>query len=102
MHGRCLKLTIPKDLYDESMTIVREKGYSNLQELAKESLRKKVWDLKLEQQISRLESLKGSAKPRPRLTNAQRDKIAREHTPEKSKFFTKKYGLEKFTNSPDI
>lgn len=95
MQSKSVKLTINRQLYNEGMFLVKDLGYSNIQELVAESLRNKIQEIKVQRIIADLEKLKGSAKPRPRLTRAQREKIAREHTPERARQITKEFGLDK-------
>lgn len=94
MESKHVKLTVPKKLYQESLQVVKEFGYSNIQDLTVEGLRKQVIDLKRQQALINLKNSFGSAKPKPRLTKEQKEKIAKKHTPERSKEITKKYGLE--------
>ena len=97
MNSKFVKLTLPLKLYRDGVETVKEFGYSNIQELTVEGLRNKIMELKRERAVIALEKLKGSAKPRPRLTQEQRDKIAREHTPERARQMTKMFGLEDVT-----
>lgn len=77
------------------MFLVKDLGYSNIQELVAESLRNKIQEIKVQRIITELEKLKGSAKPRPRSTREEREKIALEHTPERARQITKEFGLDK-------
>lgn len=73
-------------------------SYESLQEFFKEKLREEIKKHEETQAIiKRLEKLKGSVKPKPRLTKEERDRIAWELTPEKSRQLTKRYGLEDVT-----
>lgn len=91
MESRHVKLTMPIKLYEDSKLLAKENGYSNIQDLALESLRRQIAELK---KIADLRKLLGSAKPRPRLTKEEKEKIAREHTPEEARRLTKEFGFE--------
>jgi len=94
MINKQINIRIPKTLYKESEIIIKEEGFSNLQELIKQTLREKI---KEHQIIKELEKLKGISKSRKVLTKIEKDKIARELTSKKSEEIIKKYGLEEFS-----
>ena len=94
MESKHVKLTLPARLYQESTKLVKEFGYSNIQDLTVESLRKNIIELKREQALVNLKKNLGSVKAKPRLTKEQRELIAEKHTPTRAKEITKKYGLE--------
>ena len=93
MTSQYVKLTLPKKLYQEGLQIVKELGYSNIQDLTVESLRKQILELKREQALINLKKNFGSAKPRPRLTKGQKEDIAK-HSLKRAKEITKRFGLE--------
>lgn len=93
MESKYVKLTVPKKLYQESLQLVREFGYSNIQDLTVECLRKQVIELKRQQALINLKKSFGSVKGKQMLTKAQREVIAEEHTPKKASAITKEFGL---------
>lgn len=92
METRQVKLTIPKNLYEEGNNIVNEFGYSNIQELALESLRKKVIELKKQQALINLKKNFRSVKAKP-LTEEERKKIAEEYLKKKPSEILRKFNL---------
>lgn len=98
MEGRQINIRINETLLKRSKKMLESGSYESLQEFFKEKLREEIKKHEETQAIiKRLEKLKGSVKPKPRLTREERDKIAREHTPEKSRELMKKYGWEDIT-----
>jgi len=93
MINKQINIRIPEALYRESEIIIKEEGFSNLQELTKHVLREKIKEYKI---IRELEKLKGSSKSSRILTEEERNKIARELTSKKSEEITNKYNLHKF------
>jgi ribosomal protein L29 len=93
MESKYVKLTLPRKLYQDSLKLVKEFGYSNIQDLTVDSLRKQTIELKKEQALINLKKNLGSVKPKQRLTKEQREKIA-ETSLTRAKEITKKYGLE--------
>lgn len=91
MGSKYVKLTIPEKLYGDSLAVAREFGYSNLQDLTVESLRKQVLELKREQALSNLKKNFGSLKAGKRLTRKEMEELAIKHTPARAKEITKKY-----------
>lgn len=67
-------LRIPKRLYVRCVQIVKENGFSSVQELTREALREKINDYETQAAIERLRKLKGSVKNIKRLTKEERDK----------------------------
>ncbi|MDO8740400.1 MAG: hypothetical protein Q7J54_02365 [Candidatus Woesearchaeota archaeon] len=57
METKQVKLTLPKSLYDEGNELVREFGYSNLQDLTLEGLRKEVMELRKQQALMNLKNI---------------------------------------------
>lgn len=94
MKSRYIKLTVPENLYREGILLVKEFGYSNIQDLTVESLRSRILDLRKQLVLMRIKRLQGSVKPGPRLTREEKEEIARKHTPERARWITKKYHLE--------
>ena len=93
MQSTYIKLTLPKKLYQDSLKLIKEFGYSNVQDLTVESLRKQIIDLKKQQALINLKKNFGSVKARPRLSKQEKETIAERHTPVRAKEITKKYGL---------
>jgi len=93
MVSNYVKLTVPSKLYKDGLKLVKEFGYSNIQDLTIESLRKQVIELKRQQALINLKRSFGSVKPRARLTKEQKEKIA-ESSLKRAKEITKRYNLE--------
>ena len=93
MESKYVKLTVPKKLYQDSLQIVKEFGYSNLQDLTVEGLRKQVIELKKQQALINLKKSFGSMKPKPRLTKEQKEKIA-ETSLERADRIAKEFGVD--------
>lgn len=93
METKQVKLTLPKSLYEEGNKLVQEFGYSNLQDLTLEGLRKEVMELRKQQALMNLKKNFGSVKPKPRLTKEQKERIA-ETSLKRAKEITKRYNLE--------
>lgn len=94
MESKYVKLTLPKKLYQEGLFMVKEFGYSNLQDLTIESLRKQVIELKREQALINLRRNLGSVKFKKRMTVKQKEEIAKKHTPLRAKELTKEFELK--------
>ena len=94
MINKQINIRIPETLYKESEIIIKKEGFSNLQELIKQTLRERVKEYAI---IKKLEKLKGSVKSNKILTKEERDKIARDINPKRSEEIIKKYDLEKFS-----
>jgi len=94
MESKYVKLTVPATLYNEGLRLVDEFGYSNIQDLTIESLRKQIMELKREQVLVNLRKNFGSAKSKKIPTKKERDMIARQHTPKRAREITKRFGLE--------
>ena len=93
MESKHVKLTVPKQLYQESLQVVKDFGYSNIQDLTVEGLRKQVIELKRQQALINLKKSFGSVKPRPRLTKEQKEKIA-ETSLERAEKIAKEFGVD--------
>lgn len=77
MQSRFIKLTLPINLYNKSKKIAKDHGYSNIQDLAIDSLRKNIEKISLQEAIKSVEKLKGSVKsPARRLTEEEKEYIA--------------------------
>ncbi len=92
MASQYVKLTMPRQLYADGLELVKEFGYSNIQELTVESLRKQIIELKRHQALITLENNFGSVRAKKRLTKEQKEAIA-EHSLQKAKGITKEFGL---------
>lgn len=92
METKQVKLTLPKNLYEEGSRIVKEFGYSNLQDLTLEGLRREIIDLRKQQALMNLKKHFRSVKAKP-LTKAQREKIAEEYVKTDTSKIFKEYGL---------
>ena len=92
METKQVKLTLPKSLYEEGNELVREFGYSNLQDLTLEGLRKEVMELRKQQALVNLKKHFRSVKAKP-LTEKQREKIAEEYVKTDTSKIFKEYGL---------
>lgn len=98
MEGRQINIRINETLLKRSKKMLESGSYESLQEFFKEKLREEIKKHEETQTIiKRLEKLKGSVKPKPRLTREERDKLAMAMTEKKSREMTKKYGLEDVT-----
>lgn len=93
MESKHVKLTVPKKLYQESLQLVKEFGYSNIQDLTVECLRKQVIELKKQQALINLKKNFGSVKNKPRVTKEQKERIA-ESSLGRAERLTKRYNLE--------
>ncbi len=93
MENKHVKLTVPAKLYQEGLELVREFGYSNIQDLTVESLRKQIIELKRQQALINLKKSFGSVKAKSRLIKKQLESIAEKHTPKRAREITKKFGL---------
>ncbi len=93
MTTKSIKLTLPETLYEEGTKLVKDFGYSNLQDLTVEGLRIKIIELKKQQALLNLKKSFRSVKPKPRLTKEQKEKIA-ESSLERTEKIMKKYNLE--------
>ena len=94
MASKYVKLTIPDKLFTDGNNIAKEFGYSNIQDLTLESLRKQIIELKKQQALLYLKESHGSVQPKKRLTKKEKERIAKLHTPKRAKEITKEYGLE--------
>lgn len=93
METKCVKLTLPKNLYEEGNRVVKEFGYSNLQDLTLEGLRKEIIELKKQQALMNLKKNFRSVKAKP-LTKKQREKIAEEYIKTKPSEIFRKFNLD--------
>lgn len=93
MISKHVKLTVPETLYKEGQQLVREFGYSNIQDLTIDGLRKQIIDLKKQQALINLKKNLGSVRPKQRLTKQERERIA-EKSLQRANEITKKYDLE--------
>ncbi len=93
MTSKLVNVRIPEQLYDQGRKIAEEKGYRNVQELVLVGFREKVHEEAKTEFLRWLERTRGSIPNMKRLTKQEREKIAREHTPEKGRAILKKYGL---------
>jgi len=92
METRQVKLTIPRTLYEQGNQLVREFGYSNLQDLTLEGLRKEILELKKQQALVNLKKNFRSVKI-DRLTEEERNKIAEEYLKTKPSEILRKFKL---------
>lgn len=89
-----IKLTIPDKLAKRSMENIENIGYSNLQELALEGLRKINQEIENQKNIAFLKSLQGKSKSRY-LTKEDRKKLGKEFLKEKDQLeIFRKFGLD--------
>jgi len=95
MINKQINIRIPETLYKESEIIIKKEGFSNVQELIRQTLREKVKEYAI---IKELEKLKGSVKSIKLLTKEERDKIAREINSKKSEEIMKKYNLDRLSS----
>lgn len=92
METKCVKLTLPKNLYEEGNKVVKKFGYSNLQDLTLEGLRKEIIELKKQQALINLKKNFRSVKGK-KLTKEQREKIAKEYRKTKPSEIFRKFDL---------
>lgn len=92
MATKSIKLTLPETLYKEGNKLVKELGYSNLQDLTLEGLRKEVMELKKTQALLNLKKSFRSVKAKP-LTEKQRKRIAEEYVKKDTSNIFKEFGL---------
>ena len=77
METKLVNVRLSEKLFTEGKKIVEIGGFSNFQELIRDAIRRRIEELKKERDdVIFLRKLFGSAKPRPRLTKEERDKIA--------------------------
>ena len=93
METKQVKLTLPKSLYEEGNKLVQEFGYSNLQDLTLEGLRKEVMELRKQQSLMNLKKHFRSVKAKP-LTKEQREKIAEEYVKTKPSEIFREFNLD--------
>jgi len=84
---------MPKTLYDEGNRLVREFGFSNLQDLTLEGLRKEIIELRKEQALLNLKKNFRSVKGKP-LTEKEREKIAKEYLKTDTSEIFRKFNID--------
>jgi len=92
METKQVKLTIPETLYKEGNKLVKEFGYSNIQDLTLEGLRKEIIDLKKQQALINLKKNFRSVKAKP-LTKEERERIAEEYVKTNPSEIFRKFNL---------
>lgn len=93
--NKLVHLRVPRQLYADSQEIINALGFSNIQEFARDALRRAVHEYKVQAAIRRLEKLKGSVKGIKRLTDEERRQVYLKFIadPNRSDIF-RKYGLK--------
>ena len=97
MASKMVHLRIPGELYAQSQTVVKEKGFASIKEFMRNAMRNDIEKAKTQMAIERLRKLKGSVKGIKRLTEAERTKAYEEAirmTPEQTLELFRKFGLE--------
>lgn len=95
MENKLLHLRVPNPLYKKINTLVHKRGFRNAQDFTLDALRKSVFSkMTTEEAIAELRKSQGSMKNIKRLTHEEREKIAREMTPEKELQLLREFGLD--------
>ena len=90
-------LRIPKRLYAKCVQVVKDNGFSNVQELTREALRKRVENYETQAAIERLRKGMGSVENVKRLTRKEREKLYKDEmkkTKAERLELLRKFGLE--------
>lgn len=93
MESKSIKLTLPIKLFEEGTKLVNEFGYSNIQDITLEGLRKELTELKKQRALINLKKNFRSVKTKP-LTEEQKEKIAEEYIKKDTSNIFKKYKLD--------
>ena len=70
---------IPEQLQKESKSLVKELGYTSVQEVIREALRDKILEHKKQKALFAIQELKGSAKNPKVASKSDLDKLAKAH-----------------------
>jgi hypothetical protein len=90
METKQVKLTLPMNLYEEGSKLVKEFGYSNIQDLTLEGLRREIIELKKQQALINLKKNFRSVKESKK---EQREKIAKDYLKTKPSEIFRKFNL---------
>ncbi|MBI2529689.1 MAG: hypothetical protein HYW05_00915 [Candidatus Diapherotrites archaeon] len=97
MANKMVHLRVPAELYLQSLTIVKEKGFASIQEFMRNAMRNFIDKWETEMAIERIRKLKGSLKGVKPLTEAEREKAFRDFlkmTPKQRSDLFREFGLE--------
>jgi len=97
MASKMVHLRIPGELYAQSQTVVKEKGFASIQEFIRNMMRNGIEEIKTQMAIERLRKLKGSVKGIKRPTEAEREEAFQDFlrmTPKERSDLFREFGLE--------
>ena len=90
---KSIHLRLPETLYSSAEKIKDEFGFTTIQEFIKDAVRKAIQEYYKQRALYVLRKNFGSMKNVKRLTDAERDELARKLTPAKSREILKKFGF---------
>lgn len=95
METKLINVRLPKSLYKDGKDIVEKGTYANFQEFIKDSIRHQINQIKKDKALLNLEKSFGSTKGKVRkpFTKEIKDRLAREHTPERARELMRRVGL---------